>query len=143
VLVGSSQEAAVEKIYRENGGSAARSLVGATGLLETFAVLERCSLLIANDTGLAKAAAAFGTPTATLWGPSDPAEFRSPWDPERHLDVRTSISCSPCSWMGTPARPYNYINCGGHDCLARLEVETVAAALLRRWPRLEKKAARA
>jgi len=143
VLLGSAEEASAAKIFAASGATAALSLVGETGLLETFAVLEKCALLIASDTGLTKAAAALGVPTATLWGPSDPAEFRAPWEPEKHLDLRTGISCSPCSWLGTPARSYNYMNCGTRDCLAKLEVETVANALLRRWPRLEKSGARA
>jgi heptosyltransferase-2 len=135
ILVGSKDEAAAEKIFRASGGTSALSLIGKTDLLETCAVLERCALLIANDTGVAKAAALFGTPTATLWGPSAPEEFRAPWDPERHLDVRTGLSCSPCTWMGTPARSYNYTNCVTRDCLSRLEVDAAAAAILRRWPR--------
>lgn len=136
VLVGSAEETEAETRFRAAGGSAAASLVGKTGLLETFAVLERAALLVSNDTGPAKAAAALGTPTATLWGPSDPAEFRSPWDPGRHLDVRTGVACSPCTWMGTPERPLNHLNCGDHECLTRLEAGAVAAALLGRWPRL-------
>lgn len=138
ILVGSADEAEAERRFREAGGVAALSLVGRTNLLETFAVLQRCALLISNDTGLAKAAAALRTPTATLWGPSDPAEFRSPWDRDRHLDLRTGIWCAPCSWMGTPERSQNYSNCGHHDCLSKLEAGKVAAALLERWPRLAK-----
>ncbi len=136
LLIGSAEEKEAESLFRAAGGRAARSMVGATGLLETFAVLERCALLISNDTGPAKAAAALGVPTATLWGPSSPEEFRSPWDPERHLDVRTGVRCSPCSWMGMSSRPYNYSNCGARECLAKLDVEATAAAVLGRWPRL-------
>lgn len=138
VLVGSRDEEESARRFRAAGGLAASDLVGRTSLLEAFAVLSRCALLISNDTGMAKAAASLGTPTATLWGPSDPAEFGSPWDRDRHLDLRTAIACSPCSWMGMSSRPFNYLNCGHHDCLGRLEVETVAAALMGKWPGLGK-----
>lgn len=138
ILVGSADEAEAENRFFAAGGVAARSLVGKTSLLETFAVLERCALVVANDTGVAKAAAALGVPTATLWGPSDPAEFRSPWDPERHLDARTGIACSPCTSLGMPARPFNYSNCGHRDCLGRLGAGAVSGAILARWPRLPK-----
>jgi ADP-heptose:LPS heptosyltransferase len=139
VLVGSSEELRAEQMFSTAGGLSALSLIGKSSLTETFALLEQCQLLIANDTGLAKAAAALKTPTVTLWGPSNPAEFQSPWDSSNHLNVRTGIACSPCSWMGMPSRALNYSNCVHHDCLNRLEPEVVAGAILRRWPRLLKR----
>lgn len=109
-------------------------LTGQLSLLQTFAVLARGELLIANDTGLTKAAMVLGTPTATLWGPSDPREYGAVWEREKHLDIRTGISCSPCSFMGM-ARPgaLNYANCGHHDCLRKLEVAFAEAALRGRF----------
>jgi heptosyltransferase III len=53
-------------------------LVGATDLLTAAAVLRRCSLFIGNDTGLMHLAAAAGTPTLGLFGPS-PVEQYAPW----------------------------------------------------------------
>jgi ADP-heptose:LPS heptosyltransferase len=53
-------------------------LVGRTDLLTAAAVLRRCVLFIGNDTGLMHIAAASGTPTLGLFGPS-PAEQYAPW----------------------------------------------------------------
>ena len=53
-------------------------LVGRTGLLTAAAVLRRCALFIGNDTGLMHIAAAVGTPTLGLFGPS-PVEQYAPW----------------------------------------------------------------
>ena len=53
-------------------------LVGRTELLTAAAVLRRCALFIGNDTGLMHIAAASGTPTLGLFGPS-PAEQYAPW----------------------------------------------------------------
>jgi heptosyltransferase III len=53
-------------------------LVGATDLLTAAAVLRRCALFIGNDTGLMHIAAAAGTPTLGLFGPS-PVEQYAPW----------------------------------------------------------------
>jgi lipopolysaccharide heptosyltransferase II len=50
----------------------ALDLCGLTSLLETAAVLERCSLLVSGDTGPLHMAAAMGTPVVALYGPSDP-----------------------------------------------------------------------
>jgi heptosyltransferase III len=55
-------------------------LVGATDLLTAAAVLCRCAMFIGNDTGLMHVAAAVGTPTLGLFGPS-PVERYAPWGP--------------------------------------------------------------
>jgi ADP-heptose:LPS heptosyltransferase len=55
-------------------------LVGKLDLPTAAAVLRRCSLFIGNDTGLMHIAAASGTPTLGLFGPS-PAEQYAPWGP--------------------------------------------------------------
>jgi ADP-heptose:LPS heptosyltransferase len=53
-------------------------LVGRVDLLTAAAVLRRCALFIGNDTGLMHIAAAIGTPTLGLFGPS-PIEKYAPW----------------------------------------------------------------
>jgi ADP-heptose:LPS heptosyltransferase len=53
-------------------------LVGKTDLLTAAAVLRRCALFISNDTGLMHLAAAAGTPTLGLFGPSPVAQY-APW----------------------------------------------------------------
>lgn len=105
-------------------------LVGRLSLLESFAAIARCSLFLTSDTGLAKAAMALGVPTATWWGPSDPKEYGTIWDKDRHLDIRTGLWCSPCSRMGMPRlEGINYLNCGPRDCLGKLDVDFALAQL--------------
>lgn len=53
-------------------------LVGRVSLLEAFACMERASLYIGNDSGLMHLAAASGTPTLGLFGPSLD-ELYAPW----------------------------------------------------------------
>ncbi len=53
-------------------------LVGRVDLLTAAAALRRCALFIGNDTGLMHIAAATGTPTLGLFGPS-PIEKYAPW----------------------------------------------------------------
>lgn len=50
-------------------------LVGKTDPLEAAACLARCQLCIANDSGLMHIAAAIGTPTLGLFGPSSDTEY--------------------------------------------------------------------
>jgi ADP-heptose:LPS heptosyltransferase len=53
-------------------------LVDRVDLLTAAAVLRRCAMFIGNDTGLMHIAAATGTPTLGLFGPS-PIEKYAPW----------------------------------------------------------------
>jgi lipopolysaccharide heptosyltransferase III len=63
-------------------------LVGRVDLLTAAAALRRCALFIGNDTGLMHIAAAIGTPTLGLFGPS-PIEKYAPWG-SRTAVVRTA-----------------------------------------------------
>jgi heptosyltransferase III len=62
-------------------------LVGETGLTAATACLQRCALFIGNDSGLMHMAAAAGTPTLGLFGPSRDEHY-APWGPKAAL-VRT------------------------------------------------------
>jgi heptosyltransferase-3 len=62
-------------------------LVGRVDLLTAAAVLRRCALFIGNDTGLMHIAAACGTPTLGLFGPSPSCQY-APWGP------RAAFVCS-------------------------------------------------
>lgn len=111
-------------------------LTGSGGLLDSFALVERCALMLACDTGLAKAAMALGTPTVTLWGPSSFTESGAFWETEKHLDLATMVECAPCSFSGMPRDGrLNHLTCGHHKCLGEMTAEWVAARVTARWPR--------
>ncbi|HZU90650.1 MAG TPA: glycosyltransferase family 9 protein, partial [Stellaceae bacterium] len=55
-------------------------LVGRTDLPVAAAVLQRTRLFVGNDTGLMHLAAACGTPTLGLFGPSPVGRY-APWGP--------------------------------------------------------------
>jgi heptosyltransferase-3 len=68
-------------------------LVGKADLLTAAAVLRRCALFIGSDTGLMHLAAAAGTPTLGLFGPSAVEQY-APWG--RFTAVaRTDVSYPP------------------------------------------------
>jgi lipopolysaccharide export system permease protein len=70
-------------------GNRAIDLVGKIHLLTVAAVIKRTALFIGNDTGLMHLAAATGTPTLGLFGPS-PIDQYSPWGPHASV-VSTAI----------------------------------------------------
>ena len=55
-------------------------LVGTVDILTAAACLNDCDLFIGNDSGLMHLAAATGTPTLGLFGPSEPRHY-APWGP--------------------------------------------------------------
>ncbi len=89
-----------------------------TDLLELADLLGRVDLLVATDNGARHVAAAVGTPTVTLFGPTDPAG----WNPEhpRHRAVHLEVPCAPCDRLVCPVP--------GHPCLDDLGPEPVLAA---------------
>ena len=70
-------------------GPRAIDLVGKIHLLTVAAVIKRAALFVGNDTGLMHLAAATGTPTLGLFGPS-PIDQYAPWGPHTAV-VSTAI----------------------------------------------------
>ncbi len=84
------------------------------------AALAELSLLVACDSGPVHLAAAQGIPALVLFGPTSTVRWAPP-PPGRALSL--GLGCQPCSNHGGERCPL-----GHHDCLGRLEVETVLAA---------------
>jgi len=106
-------------------------LVGRTELSVAAAVLRRCAMFIGNDTGLMHIAAAAGTPTLGLFGPS-PRQY-APW--------------GRCTAIVETAQPRETMFGPGFDhrttdtLMDTLSVETVEAAARRLWRRAQSEAA--
>src|SRR5437763_1487978 len=97
-------------------------LVGKTDLLTAAAILRRCALFIGNDTGLMHLAAAAGTPTLGLFGPSAVEQY-APWGRCAAV-ARTEVTYPP---------GYDYRTTGTlMDGLSVAEVEAAARELWRR-----------
>jgi lipopolysaccharide heptosyltransferase II len=68
-------------------------LCGQLSLLETAAVVQRCDLVVSGDTPLLHLAAAVGTPSIGIFGPTD-GRRRGPWG-SRHRVVQAIAGRSP------------------------------------------------
>ncbi len=66
-----------------------------TTLPQLAALLKRCGILICNCSGTKHVAVAVGTPTLTIFGPSDPRVWHPPEDP-RHIYLRAPLDCLTC-----------------------------------------------
>ncbi|MEQ8329101.1 MAG: glycosyltransferase family 9 protein [Longimicrobiales bacterium] len=68
---------------------------GETDLPGLAAALSVCDVVVTNDTGPMHLAGAVGTPTITLWGPSDPEEVRPVGARNREVHG-PDLPCRPC-----------------------------------------------
>jgi len=95
------------------------SLAGTLSVKELGALTARARLFVGVDSMPMHLAAAMGTPTVALFGPSGENEW-GPWNVERRI-VTTVHTCRPCGLDG----------CGGgkvSECLTFLPVDAVHAA---------------
>jgi heptosyltransferase III len=95
------------------------SLAGKLSIKELGALTARAKLFIGVDSMPMHLAAAMGTPTVVLFGPSGENEW-GPWNVERRV-LTTTHTCRPCGFDG----------CGGgkvSECLSFLPVDPVHAA---------------
>ena len=81
-------------------GARALDLAGAVDLPCAAACLRRCRVFIGNDSGLMHLAAAAGTPTLGLFGPSEEWRY-APWGPHA-ASVRTQESCAELNARRAP-----------------------------------------
>jgi heptosyltransferase II len=68
--------------------------IGTTTLRESMALLDRCRLLVCNDSGIMHLATAMQIPLVAIFGPQSPGKF-GPWG-EKSRVIYKSFPCSPC-----------------------------------------------
>jgi len=106
-------------------GARGIDLVGSGDLLVAAACLQRADFFIGNDSGLMHLAAAAGTPTLGLFGPSPEGRYR-PWGP-RAAFVRTPESFEELT--GAPGFDFAARQC----FMESLTVEAAEAGARRLW----------
>lgn len=101
-------------------------------LLTAAAVLRRAAMFIGNDTGLMHIAAASGTPTLGLFGPS-PIDQYAPWG------ERTATARSEAAWQALFHSDFDHRTTD--TLMDTLSVEAAEAAARGLWSRVASKAA--
>jgi heptosyltransferase-1 len=120
VLWGPGEEGLAGAVVETSAGAA--RVAPPTGLSDLLALSRAASLMISGDTGPLHMAAAVGTPTISLFGPTDPHR-NGPWSPDGVAISRFGACgchyerrCRKQSW-----------------CLASIEVAEVTAAIQQRF----------
>ncbi len=112
-----------------NGGSAVLDAGGRTDLSLLAAGLAACDLLVTNDSGPMHLAAAVGTRTISMQGPSDPGRTR-PLGVGHVLLQHPELACVPCIRNACPRRgPGTFLPEAERECLRLIEVADVVAAV--------------
>lgn len=117
-VVGGPGEKALAQEIAAAGGPRVRDLTG-TDLRNGILALAAASLAISNDSGLMHIAAALGTPTMGIFGPTSPFH----WAPLNGLaatvQTKTLVPCQPCH------RPVCRMN--DHRCMRDIPASDVVA----------------
>jgi heptosyltransferase-2 len=127
VVGGPGEKALADEIVKA-GGPPVRDLTG-TDLRNGILAMAAASVAIANDSGLMHIAAAIGTPTMGIFGPTDPWLW-APLNPTTTvIQDKETLSCQPCQ------RTVCTMN--DHRCMTNIapaEVVEIARDLIERTP---------
>jgi lipopolysaccharide heptosyltransferase II len=82
---------------------------------ELSALIERCDMIIANDSGPMHISAALGKPTLGIFGPTDPKAHR-PYSENSSYVIHSELHCIKCTKL---VCPYN------HECMLELPIDKV------------------
>ena len=116
LIIGSANERSRADDLLHQCGPGVYNLAGRTSLGELAALLTTCDLLIGGDSAGMHVAAAVGTPTVCLFGPSSPSN----WAPrgKQHRVIQKDWVCVPCRQKGCQDSEVS-------RCLEELTVEEV------------------
>ena len=95
------------------------SLAGETTLKELAALAKQIDVMVSGDSGPVHVTAAVGTPTITLFGPSNEKKYR-PYG-EQHQILTNDIECRPCGEHECPLEH--------HNCLEQITIKEVLRAI--------------
>lgn len=122
-ILGSSDERPLAESIAARAKAKADILAGRTTLPELTTLMRRARLLISNDTGPLHLAVAVGTPTVSMFGPTDPRLTGPyPFGGEKNIVLTAETDCAPCFKAACRHTPEL-------ECMTRIRVEQVVAAV--------------
>jgi ADP-heptose:LPS heptosyltransferase len=87
------------------------NLAGTTSLTETAAVMDRCSIVLGNDSGLMHIAAARKRKVVVIFGPTVRELGFFPFGTQSKVIENTLLDCRPCTHIGLPFCPKGHFKC--------------------------------
>ncbi len=121
-IVGGPNEGPLAAEIAARGGAGVRDLTG-TDLRDAILALAAARAVVSNDSGLLHVAAALGTPSVGIFGPTSPWHW-APLNPlAATIETEVSLTCRPCH---EPT-----CRLGHHRCMRDIGEAQVLAATLR------------
>ncbi len=116
ILIGTKQEQELcQRIAEKIPGVINKA--GQTSLSELYNILKTARILYCNDSGAMHLAAAAGTETVSIFGPTVLAQGFMPWN-EKSVVVQKPLPCRPCGRHGSEQCPI-----GTHECMKSISAE--------------------
>ncbi|MBP2674888.1 MAG: ADP-heptose--lipopolysaccharide heptosyltransferase [Deltaproteobacteria bacterium] len=123
LLVGGPQDRELADAVAGGAGAPVVDCVGRASLLQTAALLSRCSVAVSGDTGPMHMATAVGTKVVALFGAADPARTGPVGEGHAVLYAR-EVPCVPCRSRECAHTPRL-------ECMERITVDAVFEAVRR------------
>lgn len=99
-FAGSEQDKETYEKLEQASGIKGVNTAGKLSLRQSMALFAEMDLAICTDSGPAHLAAATGTPTIALFGPTDPIRWR-PWGKQHVALFDAGLACRPCHYKKT------------------------------------------
>jgi lipopolysaccharide heptosyltransferase II len=107
-------------IERQYPGTQVVNLAGWASLLETAAAIDRCKVVLTNDTGLMHIAAARRARVVAIFGPTvRQFGFYPPAETSTVIE-QNDLPCRPCSHIGLPRCPKGHFRCMNDTSIERV-----------------------
>lgn len=111
VLLGGPDEVEACRTVEEMLQGNVLNLAGHTTIPQAAAVIDRCALVVCNDSALAHVAAARNVPAVVIFG-STVQEFGfAPYSDKAVVVQNEGLACRPCTTIGRAECPKGHFNC--------------------------------
>lgn len=129
LLVGGAEDSHIcvsvaHQVNDATSSGSAVSVAGSLSLLETAAVLDRCDLVLTNDSAIMHIAAARHRPVVAIFGPTVREFGFFPYGTISDVLEKRELSCRPCTHIGSDACPKRHFR-----CMLDISIDDVYAAV--------------
>jgi heptosyltransferase-2 len=135
VLVGGEADIPLCGRVARAGEASGGALLDASGkftLLQSAALIERCAVLVSNDSAPMHMGVAVRTPVVALFGATVPAFGFSPVGAHDKVVETDGLACRPCAIHGGPRCPIGTFECMNGIHAARVRDEVVSLIAVRK-----------
>lgn len=119
ILLGGTQDKDLCRNINEMAGGNLEDCSDSTSILETTEQIDKCNLLITNDTGVMHIAASRQVPILAIFGSSVKELGFLPYKVPFKI-IEKEMSCRPCSHIGRSSCPKKHFN-----CMKNIDVEDI------------------